>query len=177
MCWPQLILTWWSIVIVHAIPIYCMCHCCSRMQSLHQPCYMFLLQEWFCLTCPHSTILILSGMLRLILKNQAMVSSVCFSVIHKQSNQVTLSKVSDKMNKILCELTTIKGKRQRGIWNVLFQQKVQSEGAWIHLFTTINQHDTKHSQIGSQWLLWPMHGQEDDSSQTWRISLLIALLR
>ena len=56
------------------------------------------------------------------LKNQAMVSSVCSSVIHERSDLVTYRKVSDKTYKILCELTTVKGKKRRGIRNVLFQQ-------------------------------------------------------
>ena len=46
-----------------------------------------------------------------LLKNQAMVSSVCSSVIHERSDLVTYRKVSDKIYKILCELTTIKGKK------------------------------------------------------------------
>ena len=56
-------------------------------------------------------------------KNQAMVSSVCSSVIHERSDLVTYQKVSDKIYEILCELTTVKGKKRRGIRNVLFQHK------------------------------------------------------
>ena len=60
------------------------------------------------------------------LKNQAIVSSVCSSVIHERSDLVTYRKVSDKIYKILCELTTVKGKKRRGIRNVLFQHSTRT---------------------------------------------------